>query len=295
MSFKLRNTIILFVQIAILSLICLYLIKFKYPKQVELLKAELQKIEQKTGNISEREAYLQDVHRIIEEKKMLVKTFDKVVESDISYSDAFRYIDLIQDRFGSLKTTVQALEEVTGDGVNSRRFSLQGEGIYDSVFGLIWALEHGPKIFTIEKLQLRGIENVQRKPNQQLVVLSFEMTVSAKFAHLPEYSRAKRTLSDVTVPASRNIFYPLIQSNVAPNSRGLLEVEQAELQAILPNKAIISDKRGKLYNLKEGDEVYLGYLVKINNSQNWVEFTLNKGGIVERFRLKLTFNSGTGN
>ncbi len=293
MSFKLRNTLILLVQVLILSLVCLYLINFKYPKKVDALKTELKKIEEKTGNIPEREAYLRDIHRIIKEKKELVENFDKVVESDVSFADAFRYIDQILDHFGPLKTTLQTLEEVKGDGISYRTFSLEGEGTYRSVFALIWVLEHGPKIFTIEKLQLRGIENVQREKYQQLVVISFDMTIIAKYAQLPDYKPIYRSLTDVKIPSTRNIFWPLIQSDVAPNTRGLLEVEQAELQAILPNKAIISDKKGKLYDLTEGDEVYLGYLIKINHRQNWVEFTLNKGGIVERFKLKLTFNSGT--
>jgi len=40
--------------------------------------------------------------------------------------------------------------------------------------------------------------------------------------------------------------------------------------------------------LEEGDEVYLGYVTKIVPEEGRVEFTLNKGGIVERFELRTT-------
>ena len=60
---------------------------------------------------------------------------------------------------------------------------------------------------------------------------------------------------------------------------------------MLPGKAILVDHLGKIHVLKEGDEVYLGYLTKIDVPNNRVEFTLNKGGIVERYSLTLPFPS----
>ncbi len=41
--------------------------------------------------------------------------------------------------------------------------------------------------------------------------------------------------------------------------------------------------------MQEGDKVYLGYVSKIDAEDNQVVFILNKGGIVERFTLKLGF------
>ena len=41
------------------------------------------------------------------------------------------------------------------------------------------------------------------------------------------------------------------------------------------------------YMLWEGDEVYLGYLTKINYENNTVAFVLNKGGIIEKVQLQL--------
>jgi hypothetical protein len=39
--------------------------------------------------------------------------------------------------------------------------------------------------------------------------------------------------------------------------------------------------------LAEGDEVYLGYLTKINYDKYSCEFLLNKGGILEKITLVL--------
>ena len=59
----------------------------------------------------------------------------------------------------------------------------------------------------------------------------------------------------------------------------------------MPNKALIADNSGKIHELAEGDRVYLGYLNKINVEKNEVGFVLNKGGIVERFTLKIRFKA----
>lgn len=292
MSFKLRNTLILLAQVLIIGIIHIYLVIFMYPGKIEDLKGELQKLDVTITQIPEREEYLKSLLSLIEEKSQRVASLDKIVEPDITSADAFRYIDRIQDIFSPLKFTLKSLKVVQAGGYGYRTFSVDGVGTYQSVFALIWALERGPKIFTIDMLRLRGVESVQRKKHQQLIMISFNLQIRALFADLPDFPPINRTLSDVRVPDGLNIFWPLILSDIMPNEQGLLEVEHADLQAILPGKAIISDRAGKLYVLSEGDEVYLGYLIKINQKENWIEFTLNKGGIIERFRMKLSFNSG---
>jgi len=291
MSFKLRNTLILLAQVLIICSISIYFIVFLYPKRIDAQKSELQELNEFIKQIPEREEYLKNMLSVIEEKKQQVASLDKVVESDITFGDALSYIDRIQSFLGLLKFSLNSLKEVQAEGYGYRIFSIEGEGTFQSVFSMIWALERGPKIFIIDDLMLHGFESVQRKKHQQLVTITFNLEIRALYADIPDFPFNKKTLVDVKVPKVRNIFYPMIASAILPNTRGLLDVERAKLQAILQDKAIVSDHEGKLYVLNEGDEVYLGYLTKINQNHNWLEFTLNKGGIVERFILKLSFNS----
>jgi len=87
-----------------------------------------------------------------------------------------------------------------------------------------------------------------------------------------------------------NPFYPLIRMEIPPNLRGLLEVDRATLQAIIQGTAYIVDGNGKIWVMKEGDEVYLGYLTRVDIDKGQVEFTLNKGGITERVILRIKPN-----
>jgi hypothetical protein len=41
----------------------------------------------------------------------------------------------------------------------------------------------------------------------------------------------------------------------------------------------------------EGEQVYLGYLTKIDYDNNSVSFILNKGGIIEKVTLELVKNN----
>ncbi|MDP3831240.1 MAG: hypothetical protein Q8Q47_08215, partial [Ignavibacteriaceae bacterium] len=76
-------------------------------------------------------------------------------------------------------------------------------------------------------------------------------------------------------------------TDIPPNFDGLLDVQGARLLALVPEGAFVSDMKGNSYLLIEGDQVYLGYLTKIDYKNNSVKFILNKGGIVENVSLEL--------
>jgi len=84
-----------------------------------------------------------------------------------------------------------------------------------------------------------------------------------------------------------DVFYPLIRNEILPNIDGLLDVQSAQLLAIIPEGAFLVDSKGTTYLLWEGDKVYLGYLTEIDYNSNVVHFVLNKGGIIEKLTLTL--------
>ena len=84
-----------------------------------------------------------------------------------------------------------------------------------------------------------------------------------------------------------DVFYPLIRNEIPPNTNNLLDVQTAQLLALIPEGAFLSDANGTTYLLWEGDPVYLGYLTKIDYENNKVSFILNKGGIIEKVDLLL--------
>jgi len=289
MSFKTRNTLILLAFALILGGFSIYINLKYYPKRVATLTQQMQEMDKYIVQLPEREHYLGQVQQIIEEKREQLASLDKTIEPDITLAEAFDYLDAIQDRYGTLKFSLNAIKETRGGGYGSRSFQLTGEGSFRSIYSLIWALERGPKMFVVDEMNLRGVEAGSKEGEPPTVITPFDLKIRALYADVPELPPLKRSLRDVRVPGSGNLFWPIIAKNLPPNSRGLLEAERSELRALMPGKAILVDHEGKMHVLQQGDEVYLGYLTRIDVPNNRVEFTLNKGGIVERYALRLPF------
>ncbi len=294
MSFKLRNTLILLVTALIVAGFSVWRLLFFYPREIDDLRGQLKKVDESVVQIPDLETSLQKVRKTITDREEMLASLDKTVEENLSMAEAFAYLDKIQDRYGSIAFTLTYNGEKESKGFGSRSFTITGESVYRTLFSLIWALERGPKLFVIEGISMRGVEGSTQQGGGSSLVIPFDMKVRALYANVTGLPPIKRTLSDVKVPRLRNLFYPLISKNLPPNTRGLVEVERAELRAVLPGRAIVADHSGKVRILSEGDEVYLGYLTKVDQADNYAEFTLNKGGIVERFRLKLQFAAEEG-
>jgi len=84
-------------------------------------------------------------------------------------------------------------------------------------------------------------------------------------------------------------FYPVIASGIPPNLRDLVEIERADLKAVIPGKAFVLDQNNDIQTLHEGDEVYLGYVTRIDPELGRLECTLNKGGIIEKVELTIRY------
>lgn len=291
MSFKMRNTLILFLQVLVVSAVAVYLIFFHYTERIEAMERRNDTLDSLLVTIPDRENYLRGLQDFIEQKRQRLENFDREVHSSMTLADAFDYLDQVQNEFGSLKFNLEAVKEVRNDGYGYQSFKLAGIGTYRAIMGVIFVLERGPKIFFIDKISLHGMETQPEDDYEQSVMVPFELTIRAMFADLEVIPSANRSVNNVNVPTSPNIFYPIIKRTIPANKEGLLDAEQAQLRALLADKAIIVDQRGKVHSLKEGDRVYLGYLTSINKEANNVEFTLNKGGIVERFKLNLSFTN----
>jgi len=291
MSFKLRNTLTLLIITIILALTGYYVIFVYYPKNIEKNKSEINQFELSIQQMPEREQYYQSIQNLIDEKKTTLASLDKTIESDISAAQVFSYLDAIQDRYGAIRFDLTFVKEIKANGYSYRIFQLRGEGAFEAILSIMWILERGPKLFSLEQFTLRGVESTETDENKPFLIVPFDMKIRALYADIPDLPQVFRSISSVEVPPIKNLFYPLIARNLPPNPNGLLESERSELRAILPDKTVIADPDGKIHILSEGDEVYLGYLTKINPEKNWVEFTLNKGGIVEKFILKLKFTA----
>jgi hypothetical protein len=84
----------------------------------------------------------------------------------------------------------------------------------------------------------------------------------------------------------------VISSGIPPNVRELVEIERSDLKAVIPGKAFVLDQRNTIMTLREGDEVYLGYITRLDPEGGRLEATLNRGGIIEKVELKIRYAAG---
>jgi hypothetical protein len=83
-----------------------------------------------------------------------------------------------------------------------------------------------------------------------------------------------------------NPFFPVVLSQLPPNTHNLIDVEQALLVGIVGGKAVFQDVNGHR-QVGVGDAVYLGYITDVDAATGKVAARLNKGGIVDEVELDL--------
>jgi hypothetical protein len=151
---------------------------------------------------------------------------------------------------------------------------------------MIYAIEQSKELKKIQIGALSTNISVDSEGEPHYLV-NFNFVVNVYFANDDRFTTAKFVENKLIPGQIYDIFYPLIRNELQPNKEGLLEVDGARLLALVPDGAFIADAKGNTYMLWEGDQVYLGYLTKIDYDKNNVTFILNKGGIIEKINLEL--------
>jgi hypothetical protein len=123
-----------------------------------------------------------------------------------------------------------------------------------------------------------------------LFLVSFDMTAQVYYSSDSRFAAVATLENNLAAGPLYDAFYPLIRNEIPPNVDNLLDVQGAKLLALIPEGAFVADTKGNTYLVWEGEQVYLGYLTKIDYDNNTVSFILNKGGIIEKVTLELDKN-----
>ena len=154
---------------------------------------------------------------------------------------------------------------------------------------MVYAIEQSKELKKVTKGNLNNFVEVDDDGFPHYLV-AYDFDVVVYYSDNDEYASSKYSENRLKSNPLYNIFYPLIRDEIPPNSDNLLDVQTAQLLALIPDGAYVSDASGTTHLLWEGDEVYLGYLTKIDYTSNEVKFVLNKGGVIEKVTLKLQRN-----
>jgi len=165
-------------------------------------------------------------------------------------------------------------------------YSLNGTATFNDLYKLIYAIEQSKELKKVSNVTISNFVNVDEDGFPHYLV-SFRLEAAVYFSDNDRFASSTLKENRLTANPLYDVFYPLIRNEIPPNINNLLDVQTAQLLALIPEGAFLADSKGNTYLLWEGDEVYLGYLTDIDYQNSAVNFILNKGGIIEKVNLSL--------
>ena len=209
------------------------------------------------------------------------------IPKNLAQTRFFDFVNNISRNFSTFThVNIQYEKLLDNKNFHNYLYKLSGKASFNDLYKLIYAVERSKELKKIESVNMNNIVEVDDDEIPHYLV-SFSMKVSVYFSDNDRFATSKIKENRLKANPIYNVFYPLIRKEIPPNTEHLLDVQSAELLALIPDGAYLADAQGNAYLLWEGDKVYLGYLTKIDYDKNEVHFILNKGGIIEKVILTL--------
>ena len=291
MSYKIRNSIALGVLLFLILAVGTYIRAFNLPKKSREIEREIKTIDEELQNTPNLVNQFNDLSALLADTQKRWQNRNKEIPPVDITSQSYAYFSRLIDLSGYVKLDMiyQGVVPMGNYGYNI--YNLKGEAPFDNLYRFLWYLENDRKLYKIQTVTLRGVEVAPAEMDEtpERVLVTFDMVVHAYFSSVSELasSMGQRAIT----PNMLNVdpFNPVIASGIPPNTRSLVEIERADLKAVIPGKAFVMDQNNQIQTLREGDEVYLGYVTRLDPAEGRIECTLNKGGIIQRVELKIRY------
>jgi hypothetical protein len=211
------------------------------------------------------------------------------IPQNISSIKFYNFINNIVANFPKETTVnVEYLRQAPDKEFFFHEYKLTGGGNYNDVYKMVYAIEQSKELKKISKVTLTNL--VKTDKEIPLFLVNFELIAQVYYSADNRFAPAEYVENNLSTGPIYDAFYPLIRNEIPPNVDNLLDVQGARLLALIPEGAFVADNKGNTYLIWEGEQVYLGYLTKIDYDNNTVSFILNKGGIIEQVTLQLDRN-----
>ena len=287
MSRKLKNTlglVGLLIIVVAAGIIYNYIIQGNGIKNRQDKLKKLQSFNYKTNELT---LQLNDLSKKASVLDSLLASRRFNIPYNLSSIKFFKFMNSISSNFSPVtKLNVEYVDKFDEKEFTYYEYKITGSGEYNDIFKIIYSIEHSKEL---KKIQSVTINNMVASDENKVPEFLVRCTIitNVYFAHNDRFATKKLIENDLTARPQYDIFYPLIRNEIPPNNEGLLDVQGAKLLALIPEGAFLSGSNGKTFLLWEGEQVYLGYLTKIDYENNTVNFIINKGGIIENVSLSL--------
>ena len=246
--------------------------------------AELEANSYDPVELAERYATLKKRSAILD-SVLSSRTFN--IPKDLSSIKFYNFVNNVLSNFSdNTQVNIEFVKRERDKEFFVYEYKITGSGFFNEVYKLIYSIEQSKEL---KKIVTADFGNLIKTDDEGIpkFLINFEMVVQVYFSNDSRFAPEKFVENDLSTRPLYDAFYPLIRNEIPPNVDQLLDVQAAKLLALIPEGAFVADTHGNTYLVWEGEQVYLGYLTKIDYEANSASFILNKGGIIERVNLEL--------
>ncbi len=287
MNRKILSTLLLLIILLIIGISGAVYTYYFQANDIENNLKELDELKINAQDTKDLKIQLADLKKRVIQLDSILALRKYIIPVNIPQSDFFKFVTKISSKFSD-QSYVNVEYKGAGDPGDfyTYIYSLKGTAEFNDLFKLVYAIEQSKELKKVIDGKLNNFIEVDKKGIPHYLV-NYDFEVLVYYSDNNTFASSSYKENRLTSNPRYNIFYPLIRDEIPPNTDNLLDVQTAQLLAVIPDGAYITDASGNSQLLWEGDEVYLGYLTKIDFNTNEVKFVLNKGGVIEKITLKL--------
>jgi len=287
MNKKLRSTLVLLALLLIILIAGGSYLYFVQGKDLNKKRDKLKELQAKALDPQELLAQYQALLIKSNQLDSILANREFNIPQNLSSIKFYNFVNNVTNGFSDkAQVNIEYLEQKPEKEFFYHEYKLTGYGFFNEVYNLIFAIEQSKELKKVTSVTLGNL--VQTKEGEVPVYLvNFVINARTYFSSDNRFAPATFVENNLGAPTLYDAFYPLIRNEIPPNIDELLDVQGATLLALIPEGAFIADSKGNTYLIWEGEQVYLGYLTKIDYQNSRVSFILNKGGIIEKVDLQL--------
>lgn len=287
MDRKLKNTIVL-VTLLLLIIIAGSVVIFVFQnRNIDQRKKRLNDLSINAKNTGELQEQLNTLKARQAELDSILALRKFNIPVNLSQAEFYNFINKISFGFAPESfVNIEYRDVVLSKEYNYYTYHLSGTAYYNDVYKMVYAIEQSKELKKILSCAFDNFVKVEDDGVPKYFV-TYNIECAVYHSDNNRFASSVSKENRLTPNPIYDVFYPLIRNEIPPNLDDLLDVQSAQLLALIPEGAFIADSKGTTYLLWEGDKVYLGYLTEIDYDNNIVHFVLNKGGIIEKITLTM--------
>ena len=288
MSNSVRNTLILIILFLFITGLGVFRVHIYSGERLKEIEGTNEQKRKTLKEMSDRIKDYEYAEKVLEEMEEKWVKRERVLQKNETSGTTLAFLNkIISEKDSNVQFDFKFLDKKMEKEYGVSTYSINGEGFYDNIYRFIYKIENDRNLHMVKSLNLNGIEKLSEKTKRIIVPVNFSFVLDVYFNPDEDiYDSSVKNKFHHRTPVI-NPFAPLIRKIIPPNKKGLIEVENASIEAMSAEMVLVKDKKGRFKSLKVGDEVYLGYITAIYPEKGEAEFTLNKGGFIEKVVLKM--------